>query len=197
MGVQRREKRRAPTKAAMNPTRTSPCSRPWRRELLPRVMETLDAIAVAYGKLRRLQAQHIELARKNRTLTAWQTQTLPGAEARSRGVNAAPSFHRCLHRDARGRASRPEPPPGSLAKARFCAWPPIAASRGTRSSRTMRAASWRRPGCRGSDGCAAKAGRPSPGRSVPRLSPFARTSWRWPGTRAWSRSSSSGSPVQS
>ena len=43
-------------------------------ELLPRVMETLDAVAVAYGKLRRLQAQHIELARKNRTLTAWQTR---------------------------------------------------------------------------------------------------------------------------
>ena len=43
-------------------------------ELLPRVMETFDAIAVAYGKLRRLQAQHIELARKNRTLTAWQTR---------------------------------------------------------------------------------------------------------------------------
>ena len=37
-------------------------------------METLDAVAVAYGKLRRLQAQHIELARKNRTLTAWQTR---------------------------------------------------------------------------------------------------------------------------
>ena len=43
-------------------------------EVLPRVMETFDAIAVAYGKLRRLQAQHIELARKNRTLTAWQTR---------------------------------------------------------------------------------------------------------------------------
>ena len=43
-------------------------------ELLPRVMETLDAVAVGYGKLRRLQAQHIELARKNRTLTAWQTR---------------------------------------------------------------------------------------------------------------------------
>ena len=43
-------------------------------ELLPRVMETLDAIAVAYGKLRRLQALRIELARKNRTLTAWQTR---------------------------------------------------------------------------------------------------------------------------
>ena len=43
-------------------------------ELLPRVMETFDAIAVAYGKLRRLQALHIELARKNRTLTAWQTR---------------------------------------------------------------------------------------------------------------------------
>ena len=43
-------------------------------ELLPRVMETFDAIAVAYGKLRRLQALHIEQARKNRTLTAWQTR---------------------------------------------------------------------------------------------------------------------------
>ena len=43
-------------------------------ELLPRVMETFDAVAVAYGKLRRLQALHIELARKNRTLTAWQTR---------------------------------------------------------------------------------------------------------------------------
>ena len=43
-------------------------------ELLPRVMETLDAVAVAYGKLRRLQAQRIEQARKNRTLTAWQTR---------------------------------------------------------------------------------------------------------------------------
>ena len=43
-------------------------------ELLPRVMETFDAIAVAYGKLCRLQAQHIELARKNRTLTAWQAR---------------------------------------------------------------------------------------------------------------------------
>ena len=42
--------------------------------VLPRVMETFDAIAVAYGKLRRLQAQRIELARKNRTLTAWQTR---------------------------------------------------------------------------------------------------------------------------
>ena len=43
-------------------------------EVLPHVMETFDAIAVAYGKLRRLQAQRIELARKNRTLTAWQTR---------------------------------------------------------------------------------------------------------------------------
>ena len=42
--------------------------------VLPRVMATFDAIAVAYGKLRRLQAQRIELARKNRTLTAWQTR---------------------------------------------------------------------------------------------------------------------------
>ena len=62
---------------------------------------------------------------------------------------------------------------------------------------TMRAASLNRPGCRGSADCAAKAGISSPGRSVPRLSRCARTSWRWPGTRAWSRSSSSGSPVQS
>ena len=43
-------------------------------EVLPRVMETFDVIAVAYGKLRRLQAQRIEQARKNRTLTAWQTR---------------------------------------------------------------------------------------------------------------------------
>ena len=43
-------------------------------ELLPRAMEAFDAIAVAYGKLCRLQAQRIELARKNRTLTAWQTR---------------------------------------------------------------------------------------------------------------------------
>ena len=42
-------------------------------EFLPRVMGTFDAIAVAYGKLRRLQALYLELARKNRTLTAWQT----------------------------------------------------------------------------------------------------------------------------
>ena len=42
--------------------------------VLPRVMETFDAIAAAYGKLRRLQAQRIELVRKNRTLTAWQTR---------------------------------------------------------------------------------------------------------------------------
>ena len=42
--------------------------------VLPRVMETLDAIAVAYGKLQRLQEQRIELARKNRTLTGWQTR---------------------------------------------------------------------------------------------------------------------------
>ena len=42
--------------------------------VLPPVMETFDAIAVAYGKLRRLQEQRIELARKRRTLTAWQTR---------------------------------------------------------------------------------------------------------------------------
>ena len=42
--------------------------------VLPRTMETLDAIAVSYGKLRRLQALRIELARKNGTLTAWQTR---------------------------------------------------------------------------------------------------------------------------
>ena len=42
--------------------------------VLARVMETFDAIAVAYGKLRRLQALRIEPARKNRTLTAWQTR---------------------------------------------------------------------------------------------------------------------------
>ena len=42
--------------------------------VLPSVMETFDAIAAAYGKLRRLQEQRVELARKNRTLTAWQTR---------------------------------------------------------------------------------------------------------------------------
>ena len=42
--------------------------------VLPRIMETFDAIAVAYVKLRRLQELRIELARKNRTLTAWQTR---------------------------------------------------------------------------------------------------------------------------
>ena len=42
--------------------------------VFPRVMETFDAIAVAYAKLQRLQAQRIEPARKNRTLTAWQTR---------------------------------------------------------------------------------------------------------------------------
>ena len=42
--------------------------------VLPPVMETFESIAVAYGKLRRLQEQHIELARKNRTLTAWQSR---------------------------------------------------------------------------------------------------------------------------
>ena len=83
-------------------------------ELLPRVMETLDAIAVAYGKLRRLQAQHIEQARKNRTLTAWQTRRF-----RELNRDLAASMQRLhftddLHRDARGRAPRPEPPPGSL-----------------------------------------------------------------------------------
>ena len=42
--------------------------------VLPRTMETFDAVAASYGKLHRLQAQRIELARKNRTLTAWQTR---------------------------------------------------------------------------------------------------------------------------
>ena len=42
--------------------------------VLPQVMETLDAIAASYGKLRRLQALRIELVRKNGTLTAWQTR---------------------------------------------------------------------------------------------------------------------------
>ena len=42
--------------------------------VLPWVMETLDTVAVSYGKLQRLQAARIELARKNRTLTAWQTR---------------------------------------------------------------------------------------------------------------------------
>ena len=35
----------------------------------PAVMETLDRIAAAYAKLRRLEEQRIELARRNRTLT--------------------------------------------------------------------------------------------------------------------------------
>ena len=35
MGVQTRERRRVPAKAAMKPTRTSPCSRPWRRRSFP------------------------------------------------------------------------------------------------------------------------------------------------------------------
>ena len=42
--------------------------------VLPRTMETFDAVADAYGKLQRLQDLRIELARKNRTLTAWQTR---------------------------------------------------------------------------------------------------------------------------
>ena len=42
--------------------------------VLPRTMETFDAVANAYGKLQRLQAQRIEQARKNRTLTASQTR---------------------------------------------------------------------------------------------------------------------------
>ncbi len=37
-------------------------------------MEALAGIAAAYPKLRRLQAQRIELARKRRTLTPWQTK---------------------------------------------------------------------------------------------------------------------------
>ena len=37
-------------------------------------METLAGIAAAYPKLHRLQAQRIELARKRRTLTPWQTR---------------------------------------------------------------------------------------------------------------------------
>ncbi|MCY4560688.1 MAG: RNA polymerase sigma factor RpoD [Chloroflexi bacterium] len=62
---------------------------------LPRVMETFDAVAVAYGKLRRLQEQRIELARKNRTLTAWQTR-------RSRELNRdlAASMQRLHFTDA-------------------------------------------------------------------------------------------------
>ena len=42
--------------------------------VLPRTIETFDAVAASYGKLYRLQAQRIELARKNRTLTASQTR---------------------------------------------------------------------------------------------------------------------------
>ncbi|MCY3671308.1 MAG: hypothetical protein OXH14_09535, partial [Alphaproteobacteria bacterium] len=36
----------------------------------PGVMETLDRIAAAYAKLRRIEEQRIELARRNRTLSA-------------------------------------------------------------------------------------------------------------------------------
>ena len=39
-----------------------------------RVMAPLEEIASSYGKLRRLEALRIELARKNRTLTAWQAR---------------------------------------------------------------------------------------------------------------------------
>ena len=39
-----------------------------------RVMAPLEEIASSYGKLRRLEALRIELARKNRTLTAWQVR---------------------------------------------------------------------------------------------------------------------------
>ena len=42
--------------------------------VLPAVMETLDGIAAAYAKLRRLQEKRIELARTNRTLTASQAR---------------------------------------------------------------------------------------------------------------------------
>ena len=42
--------------------------------VLPQVMETFDAIAASYGKLHRLQDLRIELARKNRTPTAWQAR---------------------------------------------------------------------------------------------------------------------------
>ena len=39
--------------------------------ILPHVMKNLDAIAASYEKLRPLQQMHIELARRNRTLTPW------------------------------------------------------------------------------------------------------------------------------
>ncbi|MCY4405877.1 MAG: sigma-70 family RNA polymerase sigma factor, partial [Rhodospirillaceae bacterium] len=42
--------------------------------VLPAVMETLDGIAAAYAKLRRLQEKRIELARANRSLTASQAR---------------------------------------------------------------------------------------------------------------------------
>ena len=138
-------------------------------ELLPRVMETFDAIAVAYGKLRRLQALRIELARKNRTLTAWQTR-----RCRELKRDLAASMQRLHFTDAcietlvdelRGLNRRLGRCEGALLR--------LAADCGVARDAflsTMRVASWRRPGCRGSDGCAAKAGRPSPGRSVPRLS---------------------------
>ena len=41
-------------------------------EVFPAVMETLDGIAAAHAKLRRLEEKRIDLARKNRTLTASQ-----------------------------------------------------------------------------------------------------------------------------
>ena len=63
--------------------------------VLPRVMETLDAIAAAYGKLRRLQEQRVELARKNRTLTAWQTR-----RCRELNGNLAASMQRLHFSDA-------------------------------------------------------------------------------------------------
>ena len=74
MGVQTRERRRVPDESGDEADEDKPLLSAMEAELLPRVMETFDAIAVAYGKLRRLQALHIELARKNRTLTAWQTR---------------------------------------------------------------------------------------------------------------------------
>ena len=42
--------------------------------VLPRTMETFDAVAASYGKLHRLRVLRIELARQNRTLTASQTR---------------------------------------------------------------------------------------------------------------------------
>ena len=70
--------------------------------VLPRVMETLDGIAANCGRLRRLQAQQIELARKGRTLTPSQTGRQREAEARPRGIDADPAADRSRYRGTGG-----------------------------------------------------------------------------------------------